>query len=127
MATNPAVMGTMVFQTPGTTYNNAAFNGTSVSALIGANNNVSLTLGTTDGTTSTDSSCNGNFTGQFDQNNDGAEVSAAATALGGAASSAGMARQKVRRQTDPRMKEPRGLQGEAEGSPREATRFNTDA
>jgi hypothetical protein len=70
IATHPAVSGTMVLQDSTQTYNNAAFKGTSVSALTGvnaANANVSLTLGTTDG--------NGNFSGQFDQNNAGVIVS----------------------------------------------------
>ncbi len=78
---NPAVSGTMVLQDSTLTYNNAAFKGTSVSALTGTVltatatcaappcANVSLTLGTTDG--------NGNFSGQFDQNNGGAILSAA--------------------------------------------------
>jgi hypothetical protein len=77
----PAVSGTMVLQDSTQTYNNAAFKGTSVSALTGTVltatatctaipcANVSLTLGTTDG--------NGNFSGQFDQNNGGAILSAA--------------------------------------------------
>ena len=68
---NPAVVGTLVFQdsapSPDSKYDDAAFNGSSVSALIGANANVSLTLGTTDG--------KGGFTGQFDQNNGGTEIS----------------------------------------------------
>jgi len=76
-ATHPALSGPMVYQWPGTakapmTYNNAAFNGTSVSALTGvngANTNVSLTLGSTDG--------NGNFSGLFDQNNAGTILSSA--------------------------------------------------
>jgi hypothetical protein len=70
IATHPAVSGTMVLQDSTQTYNNAAFKGTSVSALTGvnaANANVSLTLGTTDG--------NGNFSGQFDQNNAGVIIS----------------------------------------------------
>jgi hypothetical protein len=69
-ATHPAVSGTMVLQDSTPTYNNAAFKGTSVSALTGANGahtNVSLTLGTTDG--------DGNFSGQFDQNDAGTIVS----------------------------------------------------
>jgi hypothetical protein len=66
-ATHPAVSGTMVLQDSTQTYNNAAFKGTSVSALTGANANVSLTLGTTDG--------NGNFSGQFDQNDAGTILS----------------------------------------------------
>jgi hypothetical protein len=72
----PAVSGTMVLQDSSVTYDNAAFKGTSVTALTGTVPtvtatcttspcaNVSLTLGTTDG--------NGNFSGQFDQNNGGA-------------------------------------------------------
>jgi len=74
--THPAaVSGTMVLQDSSQTYNNAAFNGTSVSALTGtngANTNVSLTLGTTDG--------NGNFSGQFDQNNAGTIVTVPSSA-----------------------------------------------
>ena len=76
---NPAVSGTMVLQDSTQTYNNAAFKGTSVSALTGTGpnatcaappcTNVSLTLGTTDGS--------GNFSGQFDQNNAGTILSAA--------------------------------------------------
>jgi hypothetical protein len=85
-ATHPAVSGTMVLQDSSLTYNNAAFKGTSVSALTGTGTtangtvipgttNVSLTLGSTDG--------NGNFgyeassasgLGQFDQNNAGTIV-----------------------------------------------------
>jgi hypothetical protein len=70
--THPELSGTMVLQDSTQTYNNAAFNGTSVSALTGSalsgvNANVSLILGTTDG--------NGNFSGQFDQNNAGAILS----------------------------------------------------
>lgn len=73
-----AMLGTMVLQDSTQTYNNAAFKGSSVSALTGANDNVSLTLGTADGTT--DSSGNGGFTGQFDQNNGGVtEISVPAT------------------------------------------------
>lgn len=67
---HPAVSGTMVLQDSTQTYNNAAFKGTSVSALTGANGantNVSLTLGTTDGA--------GNFSGQFDQNDAGTILS----------------------------------------------------
>jgi len=71
-AANPAVLGTMVLQDSSQTYNNAAFNGSSVSALTGTgasgvNTNVSLTLGSTDG--------KGNFSGQFDQNNAGTILS----------------------------------------------------
>ena len=70
--THPAISGTMVLQDSTQTYNNAAFNGTSVSALTGTgpngtNANVSLTLGSTDG--------NGNFSGQFDQNKAGTILS----------------------------------------------------
>jgi hypothetical protein len=67
--TSPAVSGTMVLQDSSQTYNNAAFNGISVSALTGvngANSNVALSLGTTDGS--------GNIKGQFDQNNAGTIV-----------------------------------------------------
>jgi hypothetical protein len=79
VTTNPAVSGTMVLQDSTTTYNNAAFKSTSVSALTGTVTvvnttctappctNVSLTLGTADG--------NGNFSGLFDQNNAGAILS----------------------------------------------------
>ena len=70
-AVHPAVVGTLVFQnsspSPDSKYDNAAFNGASVSALIGANANVSLTLANTDG--------KGGFAGQFDQNNGGTEIS----------------------------------------------------
>jgi hypothetical protein len=78
--THPEVSGTMVLQDSSQTYNSAAFNGTSVSALTGtvANGvngcvvplgcaNVSLTLGSTDG--------KGNFAGLFDQNNAGTVLS----------------------------------------------------
>jgi hypothetical protein len=64
---NPGVLGTMVLQDSKITYNNAGFKSTSVSVLNGANDSVSLTLGSTDG--------NGNFSGQFDWNNSGTEVS----------------------------------------------------
>jgi hypothetical protein len=71
--THPLVSGMMVLQDSTQTYNNAAFNGTTVSALTGAgpngtNTNVSLILGTADGS--------GNFSGQFDQNNAGTILSA---------------------------------------------------
>jgi hypothetical protein len=71
--THPFVSGMMVLQDSTQTYNNAAFNGTSVSALTGTgpngtNTNVSLTLGIADG--------NGNLAGQFDQNNAGTILSA---------------------------------------------------
>jgi hypothetical protein len=61
----------MVLQDSSQTYNNAAFNGISVSALTGANgtnSNVALVLGSTDG--------NGGFSGQFDQNNAGSVLAA---------------------------------------------------
>ncbi len=67
---HPAVSGMMTLQDSTLTYNNAAFNGSSVSALTGkngTNSNVALTLGTSDG--------NGNFSGQFDQNNAGTVLS----------------------------------------------------
>jgi hypothetical protein len=71
--THPLVSGMMVLQDSTETYNNAAFSGTTVSALTGTgpngtNTNVSLTLGTADG--------KGNFSGQFDQNNAGTILSA---------------------------------------------------
>ena len=73
-ATHPALSGSMVYQFPMTSgYNNAAFNGTSVSALTGTNANVSLTLGTTDGT-SGGSGGSGGFTGGFDQNDNGMTI-----------------------------------------------------
>lgn len=72
-AAQPALAGSMVYQVP-LTYNNAAFKGTSVSALTGANANVSLTLGTTDGTSS-GTGGTGGFTGTSDQNNNGTIVS----------------------------------------------------
>jgi hypothetical protein len=56
------------------TYNNAAFSGSSVSILTGANANVSLTAGTTDGT-SGGTGGTGGFTGTFDQNNNGTVLS----------------------------------------------------
>lgn len=66
--THPAVVGTMVLQDGTITYNNGGFKGSSITALIGANANVSLTYGTTDG--------NGGFIGGFDQNsNSGTAVS----------------------------------------------------
>jgi hypothetical protein len=66
-----AVSGTMVLQDSTQTYNNAAFNGASVSALTGVNGsstNVALILGYTDGS--------GDFSGTFDQNNAGTVLSA---------------------------------------------------
>jgi hypothetical protein len=74
-ASHPEVSGTMVLQDSTPTYNTAAFDGTSVSALTGGNGsnaNVSLTLGSTDG--------NGGFSGSFDQNNAGAIVSVPSSA-----------------------------------------------
>jgi hypothetical protein len=72
--THPALSGSMVYQVPGITYNNAAFSGSSVSALTGANANVSLTLGITDGKSSGTGGAGG-FTGNFDQNDNGAILS----------------------------------------------------
>ncbi len=75
VATNPAVSGSMVYQVPMTSgYNNAAFSGTSVSALTGTNANVSLTFGITDGTDGGTGGAGG-FTGTFDWNNNGTIVS----------------------------------------------------
>jgi hypothetical protein len=68
---HPPVSGMMVLQDSTQSYNNAAFNGTSISALTGvgaSGTNVSLTLGVTDG--------KGNFSGLFDQNNAGTILSA---------------------------------------------------
>ncbi len=76
-ASHPALSGTMVYQVP-MTYNNAAFAGTSVSALAGANANVSLTVGTTDGTSGGTGGAGG-FTGTFDQNDNGTIVSVPST------------------------------------------------
>jgi hypothetical protein len=78
-ATHPALSGSMVYQWPGTaqapmTYNNAAFNGYSVSNLTGTNANVSLTVGFTDGT-SGGTGGTGGFGGTFDQNNNGTIIS----------------------------------------------------
>ena len=72
-STHPLLSGPMVYQVP-MTYNNAAFAGSSVSNLTGANANVSLTLGTTDGTSS-GTGGTGKFTGNFDWNNNGTIVS----------------------------------------------------
>ena len=75
----PALSGSMVFQVP-MTYNNAAFDGSSVSNLTGVtptvpnSSNVSLTVGTTDGT-SGGTGGTGGFTGNFDWNNNGTIVS----------------------------------------------------
>jgi hypothetical protein len=81
LLTNPAVSGSMVFQVPMTLgYNNAAFSGSSVSALTGINptasnsSNVALINGTTDGTSS-GTGGTGGFTGSFDQNDDGTILS----------------------------------------------------
>ncbi len=76
-AAHPALSGTMVYQVP-MTYNNAAFNGTSVSALTGANANVSLTVGTTDGTSGGTGGAGG-FTGTSDQNDNGTIISVPST------------------------------------------------
>jgi len=73
------VSGTMVFQFP-MTYNNAAFNGSSVSNLTGVDptvansSNVALIKGSTDGT-SGGTGGTGGFTGNFDQNNNGTILS----------------------------------------------------
>ncbi len=77
VASLPALSGNMVLQVP-MTYNNAAFKGTSVSALTGANANVSLTIGTTDGTSGGTGGAGG-FTGTFDQNNNGTITSVGPT------------------------------------------------
>jgi hypothetical protein len=73
IATNPAVSGPMAYQVP-TTYNNATFDGSSVSALTGASANVALINGVTDGT-SGGTGGTGGFTGNFDQNNNGTVLS----------------------------------------------------
>jgi hypothetical protein len=70
---HPAVSGSMVYQVP-MTYNNAAFNGYSVSNLTGTNANVSLTVGFTDGT-SGGTGGTGGFGGTFDQNDNGTIIS----------------------------------------------------
>jgi hypothetical protein len=76
-STHPALSGNMVYQVP-MTYNNAAFNGSSVSSMTGANANVSLTVGTTDGTSGGTGGAGG-FTGTFDQNNNGTITSVPTT------------------------------------------------
>jgi len=77
-STHPALSGSMAYQVPMSSgYTNASFNGTSVSALTGANANVSLTVGQTDGT-SGGTGGTGGLTGSFDQNNNGTIISAAA-------------------------------------------------
>jgi hypothetical protein len=79
-STHPALSGSMVYQVPmASGYNNAAFDGTSISALTGTNANVSLTVGTTDGT-SGGTGGTGNFAGAFDWNNNGAVISVKPTA-----------------------------------------------
>jgi len=86
--TNPIMSGSMVYQVP-MTYNNAAFKGSSVSALTGLNtnssgvaqpntSNVALVVGQTDGTSSGTGGAGG-FTGSSDQNNNGTPVSITAT------------------------------------------------
>jgi hypothetical protein len=80
---NPAVVGTLTYQNPKiTAYNNAAFSGTSVSALTGTNDNVALILTTTYGDDSSSgvsgacpASNSGSLSGNFDQNNAGTIVS----------------------------------------------------
>ena len=74
---HPALSGSMVYQVP-MTYDNTAFNGTSVSNLTGTNANVSLTLGTTDGTKGGTGGAGG-FTGTFDQNDNGTIISVPGT------------------------------------------------
>jgi len=70
-STHPALSGNMVYQVPmASGYNNAAFSGTSVSSLTGANANVALIVGSTDGTSGGTGGAGG-FTGTFDQNNNG--------------------------------------------------------
>jgi len=78
---NPTVVGTMTLQDSKVSpYNNAAFNGTSVSELVGANNNVALIQGTTlgdskssggQGPCSSNNNNLGNVEGTFNQNNGG--------------------------------------------------------
>ena len=88
IAANPVVSGSMVYQVP-MTYNNAAFNGTSISNLAGlmttasaavaGTSNVALIIGTTDGTSS-GTGGTGGFTGTSDQNDNGTTVSITSTA-----------------------------------------------
>ena len=71
-ASHPAVLGALQFQDPAptgssATYDNAAFSGSSVSALIGTNGDVALVQGSTNGS--------GGFSGTFDHNNLGTIVS----------------------------------------------------
>ncbi|MGA9527716.1 MAG: hypothetical protein WBS24_06345 [Terriglobales bacterium] len=66
-ATNPTVVGTMTLQNSKVTYNAAAFNGSSISAVTGNNGSAALTYGSSDGA--------GHFTGGFDENNDGTGTS----------------------------------------------------
>jgi hypothetical protein len=86
-STYQALSGSMVYQVPLSTstcaapcYNNAAFNGTSVSNLTGVtptvanSSNVALIYGTTDGTSSGTGGA-GNFTNTFDQDNNGTILS----------------------------------------------------
>jgi hypothetical protein len=84
-ATNQALSGTMVYQFPMSSgYNNAAFDGASVSALRGVHvtgsaevpdtSNVALIDGATDGTSS-GSGGTGGFAGASDQNDDGTVIS----------------------------------------------------
>jgi hypothetical protein len=76
---HPSLSGNMVYQFPiSSGYNNAAFKGSSVSSLTGANANVSLTVGTTDGTSGGTGGAGG-FTGTFDQNNNGTITSVPTT------------------------------------------------
>jgi hypothetical protein len=85
-ADQPALSGDMIYQVP-LTYNNAAFNGGSVSNLRGVQvvnssavadtSNVALIVGGTDGTSS-GTGGTGGFTGSFDQNDQGNILSAVA-------------------------------------------------
>lgn len=82
---NPAVVGSIVLQdAKKAPYTNAVFNGTSVSALTGTNDNVALILLTTfgdDGSSGVTGACpnssndSGSLEGNFDQNNAGTIVS----------------------------------------------------
>ena len=86
-STFQALSGSMVYQVPLKTstcaapcYNNAAFNGSSISSLTGVHpgvvnsSNVALINGTTDGTSS-GTGGTGGFTGNFDQNDNGTILS----------------------------------------------------
>lgn len=76
---HPSLSGNMVYQFPlSSGYNNAAFKGSSVSSLTGANANVALIIGTTDGA-SEGTGGTGGFTGTFDQNDNGVITSVTPT------------------------------------------------